>query len=46
MDGEEWRPVVGFEEFYEVSNLGRIKTVARIVFCGHCYRKVTERIIN
>ena len=26
---EEWRPVVGFEGYYEVSNLGRVKTVAR-----------------
>lgn len=22
---EEWKPVVGYEGFYEVSNLGRIK---------------------
>lgn len=25
---EEWRPVVGFEGFYEVSNLGRVKRTA------------------
>lgn len=24
---EEWRPVVGYEEFYEVSNKGRIKSL-------------------
>lgn len=24
---EEWRPVVGYEDFYEVSNLGRVKSV-------------------
>lgn len=28
---EEWRPVVGYEGFYEVSSLGRIKSVERIV---------------
>ena len=26
---EEWRPVVGYEEFYEVSNLGRVRSRAR-----------------
>lgn len=24
---EEWRPVIGFEGFYEVSNLGRVRTL-------------------
>ena len=24
---EEWRPVVGFEEYYEVSNLGRVRRI-------------------
>ena len=23
---EEWRPVVGWEEFYDVSNHGRVRT--------------------
>lgn len=26
---EEWRPVVGYEELYEISNLGRVKRLAR-----------------
>ena len=29
LDGEEWRPVVGFEDSYAVSNLGRVKRLAR-----------------
>lgn len=29
MTTEEWRPVVGFEAHYEVSNLGHVRTVAR-----------------
>lgn len=30
-ENEEWRDVVGQEGFYQVSNLGRIKTVSRYV---------------
>lgn len=30
MQPEIWKPVVGFESEYEVSNLGRIRSVARI----------------
>lgn len=28
---EEWRPVVGYEGHYEVSSLGRVKSVSRVV---------------
>lgn len=28
-EGEEWRPVVGFEGHYEVSSLGRIRSLTR-----------------
>jgi hypothetical protein len=31
---EEWRPVVGWEGFYEVSHQGRLRSVDRIVECG------------
>jgi hypothetical protein len=27
--GEQWRPVVGYEGFYEVSNMGRVKSIAK-----------------
>ena len=29
--GEEWRPVVGYEGLYEVSSLGQVRSVDRIV---------------
>lgn len=29
MDGEVWKPVVGYEGLYEVSDLGRVRSVAR-----------------
>lgn len=44
---EEWRDVVGYEGFYQVSNKGRVRTVSRTV-----YRKngsphtVAERILR
>lgn len=28
---EEWRPVVGFEEKYEVSDMGRVRSIDRVV---------------
>lgn len=28
---EQWRPVVGFEGYYDVSNLGRVKSVERMI---------------
>jgi len=31
---EEWRDVVGYEGYYQVSNLGRIKGLERIVICN------------
>jgi hypothetical protein len=31
---EKWRPVVGYEGFYEVSDHGRVRGVDRIVKCG------------
>lgn len=29
--GEEWRPIAGYEGFYEVSDLGRVRSMPRIV---------------
>lgn len=35
---EEWRPVVGYEEAYEVSNLGQVRSVDRVVGNGQPLR--------
>jgi hypothetical protein len=32
---EEWRPVVGYENFYEVSSIGRVRSFDRI--CANSY---------
>lgn len=31
---EEWRPVVGWEDSYEVSNLGRVRSKDRVITAG------------
>jgi NUMOD4 motif-containing protein/HNH endonuclease len=43
---EEWKPVVGFEGCYEVSNYGRVKNLARQVRHGNGMRLVNERILK
>jgi hypothetical protein len=40
---EEWRPVVGYEDLYEVSNKGRVKSLARVVICGRGTRRIKGR---
>ncbi|MDO7847650.1 NUMOD4 domain-containing protein [Hymenobacter sp. M29] len=34
LEGEEWTSVVGFDGYYEVSNLGRVKSCSRLVRTG------------
>lgn len=43
---EEWRPVVGFEGFYEVSDLGRVRSVARSVPCYGGTRNIKSRVLK
>jgi hypothetical protein len=40
---EQWRPVAGYEGAYEVSSLGRVKSLARIDCRGH---RVKQRILR
>ena len=45
MENEIWRPIKGYEGLYEVSNSGRVKSLARIRPNGmNCLYK--ERILN
>lgn len=44
MEKEVWKPVKGFEEHYEVSNLGQVRRISRIIYRGkgrdyNCYWK-------
>lgn len=47
---EQWRDVKGYEGFYQVSNLGRFKSLARRVNAGsnanHKYQTIPERILH
>lgn len=43
LPGEEWTPIKGYEELYEVSNLGRVKSFARWVN-GSKRRYARERL--
>ncbi len=44
MDGEIWKDIKGFEECYMVSNLGRIKSLGRMLQTTYRNRKIPTRI--
>lgn len=41
LDGEEWRPVSGYEGLYSVSNKGRVKSLSRTVSKSTSFRHET-----
>lgn len=43
---EQWRPIKGFEGLYEVSDLGRVKSVSRVIARGDVRQTVNERILS
>ncbi|WP_407661162.1 NUMOD4 domain-containing protein [Mycolicibacterium cosmeticum] len=43
---ELWRPVDGWAGFYEVSNHGRVRSVARVVTTASGHRRVPGRILR
>lgn len=45
MKKEIWKPIKGYEGLYEVSNLGRIKSLKRKIKCN-CGDKILSRTIN
>jgi hypothetical protein len=43
---EEWIDAIGYDGLYEVSNLGRVKSVGRLVNNGGSGRWVKEKVLN
>ena len=47
---EIWKDVADYEGFYQVSNLGRVKSVSRIIYAGngtnHTLQTINERILR
>ena len=43
---EEWKDVVGYEGFYQVSDLGRIRTVTRKQWNGQSWHLVESLVLN
>lgn len=46
MEKEVWRPIFGYEGLYSASNLGRIKSVERVIYKGFIPKRVSERILK
>lgn len=44
MEEEVWKDITGYEGLYQVSNLGRVKSLAREVFTGVYMRQIPETI--
>jgi len=43
---EEWRPIEGYEGFYEVSNLGRVRSLDRVVESSTGKRKYKGKMLK
>ena len=45
---EIWKPAKGFEGYYEVSNLGRIRSVDRVIYdtVRHCNRLLNGKVLT
>lgn len=41
---EQWRPVVGWENLYEVSDMGQVRTITRIVSMGRGWRRIPSKV--
>lgn len=42
MEKEIWKDINGYENLYQVSNLGRVKSLNRVVNCAHNGKRITR----
>lgn len=42
---EEWKPIKGYEGFYEISNFGKVKSLKREIICRNGMIKFVKEII-
>ena len=43
---EIWRDIEGYEGYYQISNMGRVKSLERTVRCNRGYRTIPEKILE
>lgn len=43
---EEWKPVLGYEGLYEVSDLGRVRSVPRVQVTNSCTRRLKGQVLK
>ena len=43
---EIWKDIKGYEGYYQISNMGRVKSLERTVWNGRGYRKMPEKILK
>jgi hypothetical protein len=47
IETEYWKPIDGYHGYYEISNHGRVKSIARVIVKGNgCKYPVSEKIIS
>lgn len=46
LPGEVWKDIVGYEDFYQVSNLGRVKSLDRIIPFGKFTKRVKGKMLS
>lgn len=46
MQEEIWKDIKGYEGSYQVSNLGRVKSISRVIKTKNNYRHITGRILK
>jgi len=45
LENEIWKDIIGYEGLYQISNLGRVKSLERIIMCkNNSKKKITEKI--